>query len=682
MIKTNLQRVLDSKLFWILSLLAISILIIINLSIERKSSLNLDDKTFTGVLKKYSLDEFKVSFTLDLGSENLVCNYYFKEDESKRINTYNLGSIVEVKGSLKEPLNNTVPNAFNYKKYLYYHNTFYTCTIDEITVKEENKNLFYKMKNSIIKRIMTFEIRDYLYTMIIGDKSLMDEETFELYRQNGITHLFAISGMHVGLFSVFLLKVFKRLGEKKKYIPTILFIWFYAFLAGLTPSVLRASLLFSLFSLNKMMDINISSIKVLILTACILIFVNPFIIMDIGFTYSFLTTFGLIISSNILKKHKLFGTSLVATLYSLPVTINNFYKYNLLSPCFNIVFVPFVSCIVYPLCLLTFIFRFLEPLTKFSIFFLELLNTLSSKLDFLYIVIPKISIILVVIYYAILVLALKKKFYIVSILLLSLIILTKMKPLLDASNHVNFLDVGQGDSTLIRSKHSEEIILIDTGGVESFDGRKSSYHVASNTITYLNSLGINRIDLLILTHGDADHLGDALYLMENIKVKSVMINKGKNNESEKKIIATGINVVDKYNGKLDIAFLNDKDWNEENSNSIVTSLKLDGIHIMLMGDASKEVERYMLKTKTLEKVDILKLGHHGSKTSSDKSFLEKLNVDMGIISCGRGNRYNHPNKETLDTLKALNIPYKNTQVDGSISLDISDSNVTYKTCPP
>lgn len=684
MVKQKIQKILNHKVFYVLVISWTVFWVFLNLSFEKKSSLNVDETKFEGVLEKLVVNDTKASLTLNIGSENLVCNYYFKEDQaySDFREKYILGSKLLLKGTLSEPSNNTVPNTFNYKKYLYYHNTFYTCNTKEIEIIDENVNIFYRIKNAVIKRIMKFYTRDYMYTMIIGDKSLLDKETFSDYRQNGVTHLFAISGMHIGLFVAFLLKLFKKVGEKRRYLIVISFIWFYAFLAGFSPSVIRSCLLFSLITFFKILKIEISSIKSLVITAFILICINPFIVMDIGFIYSFLTTIGLLYSGSILCKHKIIGTSLVAILYSLPVTINNFYKINLLSVFFNILFVPFVSIIVYPLCLLSFVFSFLEPLLRLSINILELLNSACTKISFLYIVIPKMSLILIIIYYLILIIFLKKKFYLVSFLLISVVLLSKFKPFLDDHDYVEFLDVGQGDSILIRSKKNKEIVLIDTGGIEVGKDKEVTYHVSSNTLTYLNSLGLNKIDTLILTHGDQDHLGDALYLINSLKVKEVMLNGGELNDKEKQILESGIKRIYEYKGNLKFRFWNDQDWGNENANSIVASLEIDDVNFLFMGDADKQTERYVLKKIKFSKIDILKLGHHGSKTSSDKTFLEKMQVKLGIISAGRNNRYGHPNRETIETLIKLNIPYKSTQTEGTISFKINSGKVTSQSYPP
>lgn len=682
--RENAKELLDSRWFYVILIVLTSIVVLVGVNSKRSSNYTLEDEVFEGVLVNLVVSKTKVAFEID-GEEKLICNQYVDEStdvENIRKN-FRLGTRVEIKGELKEPLNNTVPNTFNYKKYLRNHGMFYTCTAKEVRVLNDDVSILYRIKNAIIDRIMTFKIKDYMYTMIIGDKSLLDKETFEKYRKNGVTHLFAISGMHIGLFTGVVLYLLgkMRFNKNKKYIVTICFIWFYAFLTGFSASVQRACVLFSLMSIFKIAKIDISTLKVLVITGCLLVIFDYTSIFDIGFIYSFTTTFGLLYSSKVIEKHKVLGTSLVATLYSLPITIVNFYKVNLLSTFFNVVFVPFVSVVVYPLCLLSFVFRFLSPVTEMAIFFLEMLNDLLSKVDFLYVVIPKMSWIVLVLYYVVLIFGLKKNLYKISVILFSIALVCKVKPLLDANYYVEYLDVGQGDSILIRSPHSEEIVLIDTGGKESFGENKSSFHVAHNTLEYMNSLGLDRIDYLILSHGDADHLGDAMYLIENMHVGKVILNVGELNLKEKEIVESGVEISEIYDGTMDLTLLNrDKDWKDENANSTIVELKISDNVFLFLGDATREVERSVMSN--LKRADFVKLGHHGSKTSSDEEFLDKLNPSVAIISSGRNNRYGHPNKETIDTLEKLGIDYMNTQETGTISYKIKGEIVTFGICPP
>ena len=156
-------------------------------------------------------------------------------------------------------------------------------------------------------------------------------------------------------------------------------------------------------------------------------------------------------------------------------------------------------------------------------------------------------------------------------------------------------------------------------------------------------------------HGDYDHMGEAINLVNNFKVEKVIFNCGKYNYLEKKLIK----VLDKKNikyysciSKLDnLYFLNTKEYDNENDNSNVIYTKIDGYKFMFMGDASITTEKEILNKYNLPDIDVLKVGHHGSRTSSSKKFIEKINPKYFIISVGKNNRHGHQNEEVLNTLK-------------------------------
>ena len=251
--------------------------------------------------------------------------------------------------------------------------------------------------------------------------------------------------------------------------------------------------------------------------------------------------------------------------------------------------------------------------------------------------------------------------------------------MIDNSINVYYLDVSQGDSSLIAYKNRN--ILIDTGGIKDRT-------VSNGTIKLLNSLGYAKIDYLILTHGDYDHMGDTLNVIENIKVKKVIFNCGEYNDLEKDLIKTlnkkkikyfsCINEIklDKYSFK----FLNTGTYDNENDSSSVIYSELNSYKFMFMGDASTEREKDILEKYRINNIDFIKVGHHGSKTSSDKKFIDEIKPKYSIISVGKNNRYGHPNKEVLNKLDDSKI-YRTDQ-DGSIMFKIKNNKLKIETCSP
>lgn len=373
--------------------------------------------------------------------------------------------------------------------------------------------------------------------------------------------------------------------------------------------------------------------------------------------------------------------SLICFLASVPILSFYFYKINLLTIVFNMIFIPLVSYLIFPLGLITF---FLYPLDNIYMFFINLLEGLSSffqNINFLSFVIAKPNIFVILIYYIILFLSIKRNRKLLIIYFIVLLININIKYFIrDAS--VTFLDVGQGDSSVIILPFGKTI-LIDTGGLYL-----SRYNISKNkTVPYLNSLGISKIDLLILTHGDYDHIGDTINLLNEIKVDEVLFNNDSFNDTENKIIK----VLDKKNIRYsknswdfkkikDLYFLNTKMYDNENDNSTVVYFTYENFSFLFTGDASKEREEDIMENYNIKDVSFLKVGHHGSKTSTGSSFIKKINPKYSIISAGENNRYGHPNNEALKNL--ANSKIYRTDLDGSIEIKLNKNGYRIRTCPP
>ena len=603
------------------------------------------------------------------------------------------GAYVLVEGELIKPYNNTIPNNFNYKSYLSNKMIYYQLKIDNIKVIKESNNIIYKLKNKINKRILKIDKTGYLKAFILGDNSLIDDMVYESYQSIGITHLFALSGMHVSLLSWIILKGLKKVNNKLKYLIVIIVLISYGFIVGYPASIKRAITFFIIASINKIFNFKLSTLKILFITVFILIFLNYKIIYDIGFLYSVITVFGIFWGSNFIKSENIiyssFKLSLVAFLFSLPITLACFYEINILSIIYNMFYIPFVSVILYPFCLLTFILPFLEKILILLIKVMENISLFLNNIDFFKLYLD-FNIGEILLFYILLLVILRYNRFKYFILLFLIVFIDLMIPYLDSSLYVYYLDVGQGDSSLIITPHLKEVILIDTGGKLSFDtkleGDKS--YVSEGTLSLLRSLGINKIDYLILTHGDYDHMGDAIYLVNNIKINKVIFNCGEYNDLEKELMEvleqekinyyTCINELDINKNK--IYFLNSDIYDNENDNSNVTYFNFYNNNFLFMGDAGIDKEKYILDNYNLENIDFFKVGHHGSKTSSSKEFVNMINPKYSLVSVGRNNRYGHPNEEVLDILRDSKI-YR-TDENGTIKLQIKNNKVNINLFEP
>ena len=679
-----LKYVLRNRyIFKVLAVISLIVAIIFTIFYPQKSVYDKSETKFKGIVYKKKINNDKTAFYIK-GKEKIVINYY-----QELLEDINLGDEISVSGKIKVPSNNTVPNQFNYKRYLLNNNIFYTVTAKSVTKTANNTNVIYYLKGEINERIdkITYA-NEYLKIFILGDTSFLDEETSKSYQQNGVSHLFSISGMHISLFAAIILYVMKRISYNNYYNYSIVisFLIFYSLLVGSSPSVIRSLTMYILFAINKLFNLKIKNLDIMCFVLTIMLIINPYYLYNISFQYSYLISFSLVLFSYKLKsiKNKIMKslyTSFISFLVSFPICIYNFYQVNVFSIILNIFLIPFVSIIIFPLSLVCFIIPKLSVILNIFTSILQFISLTIYKYKIGQIVFSKPSIIIVLIYYILIYLFIYNK---KNIYLLIIIVSHKLYPLIDSSFTVTYLDVGQGDSIFIKYPHNQGNILIDTGGVVNSD-----YQVAINkTIPYLKSFGVTKLDYLILTHGDYDHMGDSNVLVNNFKVKNVVFNCGPINTLEKELNKLlkekqipsyyCINKISIKNNKLE--FLNTKHYDNENDNSNVIYTNYNNYRFLFMGDAGLSKEKDILKKYNLESIDFLKVGHHGSNTSSSEEFITNIHPKYSLISVGKNNKYGHPKESVLEVLS--NSKVYRTDLNGSIEIKISNNKYMIKTYSP
>ena len=649
------------------------------------SKYSLNDTIVTGYIYDCQSSEDKTTLKIK-GKENLLINYY-NDFECK------LGEQIKAVGEMKKPKSNTNFYLFNYKNYLLSEKINYTFSAHNIQVINNHPNFLYKIKNALNDHIKNYQSKAYLNALVLGDDNDINENIEASYQTNGISHLLAISGAQITLFSAILLYIFNKIFSKNiSYVITTIFLLVYLFITSFSPSVLRATIFFIILTINKQFELKINTLSLLILTASFLLIINPYYIYSLGFTLSFTVSFYLLLFKDIINKYENYFSktliiSLIAFFASTPIIINSFFKLNLLSPLINMYFVPLMTFIIYPVALMTFIFKPLDLIFLNLVTIMENASMRLSNINFLNLSLSHLNIFFFVIYYVIITLILYKwlkgKNYILILFLI--LFLHHNINYLNPSHSLTMIDVGQGDSFLIKLKHNKGNILIDTGGIPSYDDKKP-YDIAKNiTIPYLQAEGIDHLDYLIITHGDFDHIGMSINLIKNFKVKNVIFNIGQYNDLEQNLIKTlkqknipyyqDINTVNLKNIKLE--FLNHKKYDNENDNSNIIYFSINNTKLLFMGDASAEVEKELLKQYNLKDIDILKVGHHGSKTSSSQKFINTVNPKYALISVGENNSYGHPHQKTLENLKN-SVVYR-TDLNGSVKFTFT-KKLQIKTC--
>ncbi len=668
----RLRHILQSKyLIKMITLIIFIITLLYTNYYPFKSKYTKEDKEFIGIVTKYEVKEDKITIEIK-AKEKLLITYKYQD---KEFNNLSYGDKIKVKGTLITPSKNTNQNTFNYQKYLYNKKIYYLVEATSINKIANNNNYLYTIKNTLYQKIDKLKSSNYIKTLLFCDNTL-SKEIKESYRINGISHLFSVSGMHINFFvSIIYLYLNKITYNKRiKYLITNIFIITYLILFP-SSSLLRSAVMSILYSINYLLKLKIKKIDILLLTLGVSLLINPFIVYDLGYIYSYTITFFLVLYSSTLKKknkiNKIIYISLLSFLVSIPITIYNSYEINIISILLNIILVPIISIIILPLTILTYLFPILDSILYLFTNTLETISLFISKINITKIIFPKPSLLIIVLYYIIFLLSYQnKKYFYLNIILLIIIYIS---PYLNSNFEVVMFEVGEADCHLIKYPYNKNTILIDTG--------KNEYKIKNEVIPYLKSIGIKKIDYLIITHGDLDHIGGSITLINNFQVKNVILNKGTFTDIEKELIKNlnkkkipyqiNINKINLSNHT--IYLLNNTKYNNENDNSIVTYFTYQKYKFLYMGDASITTEDNLLENYNLNNISILKVGHHGSNTSSSKDFIFQINPSISLISVGENNIYHHPNKEVINNLSKSRI-YR-TDINNMVKLTINSKGI-------
>ncbi len=648
---------------------------------DKKSKYNGNEKKFVCVIENINMLENKLSLDLEC-KEKVKGTYYFKDDTEKEnfVKKYKIGSIIEINGSLNLIENLKAPNVFDYKMYAKTKGMFYHLKLESFKYLSENNYYVYKLKNIILEKITNYKSYSYLKYFFLKDKSSIDESTLYRYKSLGIMQVLSLSS---SFFMLYISKILKKNSALKDV--SVLIILYVMFKVTESISFQRSLIYSIILIINRRLKLKISIYKVIIYMIILLLIVNPYNVFLSSFYYcTIISSFIIILRKKIYKKRNLLSRSLyisfISFLVSIPLNIYFQFELNILSPVYNAFLYPLFTYIIMPVSILSIFIPQLELVVFALLKLFESLSVMLLKIptDFIFI---KPSILIVFLYYLLIVFSPKnKKVFLVFILFL---ILHNNFNRIFPSTYVLVLDVGQADSILIH--HNNKNILIDTGG--SINDSKL-YSANNFLIPLFKSLGISKIDTIVLSHGDYDHMGESINLVENFKVEKVIFNCGEYQTLEKELIK----VLDKKNIKhyscikelnIDnnkLYFLQTKEYDNENDNSNVIYTKLNGYKFMFMADAGVEKEKDIIDKYNISDIDVLKVGHHGSKTSSSKEFINEINPKYSVISVGKNNRYGHPNKEVLENLKDSKI-YRTDQ-DGSIMFKIKNNKLEIETCSP
>lgn len=529
------------------------------------------------------------------------------------------------------------------------------------------------------KKILKPNSYNFLSSLVYSLDSFDDTFTTSV-NSIGISYLFCISGFHITMLTIVLEKLLSKnmtLYLKRDYIIGA-FLVLYTLLCGTPYGVLRASLMYILTRINFNKQLNLTKLDIVSLAFLIIGLSNPLALFRMSFRLTFIVTFFIILGSYLINdKSKLKGAykmAILAFLVSIPLVSSISNEINFItiaiSPIFLSIFSIIIMPLVYILAIVPYLSGFIEPI---FILFTRLIY-LTDSITFLKFTIASFSPIMIILYYLVLIMIYikveTKKLKISHILMLIAIFIVMLnKPTFDNVDKVIMLDVGQGDSILIKRKHNKGNILID------------SYN---DNLSKLKALGIKRIDILIITHSDNDHIETASDVIERFNCQTLI---SSIYDSGDEIVSLRKEVTTNYLFKMGDSF-SFKDINLEflgpvrediniNNNSLVFFLSINKTKILFTGDMEEREEEDISRNYNKLIFDILKVPHHGSNTSLSESLFNKLVFNEAIISVGKNNRYNHPSIETINKLKN-HLVYQ-TKDRGDIYIFISNNNYKIKT---
>ncbi|UCH98899.1 DNA internalization-related competence protein ComEC/Rec2 [Staphylococcus haemolyticus] len=573
----------------------------------------------------------------------------------------------------------------------------------------KSKNIIEKQRDFIIKKLNNSSLShpEYVIALVTGDVNGINTDFIDKVKDIGIYHLLAVSGSHIATISFLIYQPLVRLNIPKVIINglIILFLSIFAYYTGFAPSALRAILATTTVILisNKT---KIASIDILGLIFLVLTFFKPDYLYDIGFQFSFIISFFIIISFPLIKKltfiKNIFVLTFIAQLSSTIISIYHFNQIQWIGLLSNLIFVPFYSFIIFPLAIfLFFAYHFVSDMALPNLVFDKIYIVHNKLLDlfltFKYyqiFIAPKsavefsIFVLLIVLIY---IFFCYKKMKILFLFIIVFIVLCVFNVRPNVST-ITFFDVGQGDSLIFQTR-KQETVMVDTGGKEVKIGNIDNHNIAKyHIIPTLKQKRITKIDHLIITHPHADHIGELPYIAQHIRIKKLYINLYSYSEIElikikrlckinniELIDATTIQFIQLNNSKISILHGDIPNSNDKNEHSIILLIEYQRYKMLLLGDVTKNNESKLMKIYQLPKIDILKVGHHGSKTSSSESFINLIKPTISIISSGKNNKYHLPNRETLQTLRSTNSSILNTQDVGEITIDLDhDLDIKFK----
>ena len=622
------------------------------------------------------------------------------------------GGSYKIRGKFYPPLPDMNKGTFNYEMNNKAQGIYLLGKISGYEKISEPRGI-YKFSNLFIDRAKYFFNKNLnernaglLSSLILADKSLVDSMDRDRFDSLGMSHILAVSGLHIGVLALFLEFIIKKISKNKKFtdLALVIILFLYIMAIGFPISAVRAFLFYILYRGNTYLEKDIDNRDIFFLSLSIFLFINPMAIYSISLLLSYGAIFGLIfvyphlierVSSKSLINKSIIGT--LSVLISVFPLVNYYFSgFSLLVFAANLFIVPIYSIIIS--------LGFIMGLGIFPSLignFLDILINATYGLESLLISKGSIFLILkafkfeyIFVYYIFLILILNRHklneiirpnlklieiYMTISFIMIGLGIYKDLMTF-----EISQLYVDQGDCTLISYRGKN--YLIDTGGAR-FENKIAEKYLFPS----LKLRGVSIIDGIFISHFDEDHAGNINKILKNYRVKNIFINHLPEDKSILENVEKYSNIIQLSKGDRIKLFentslevlLDNENRSEENDKSMVLLLNHKGFKTLFTGDISAEVE-----SQVDREINLFKIAHHGSKTSTSEEFLEKTKPVFAMISAGYENSYGHPHKEVLKNLEKHVIIYYVTSKDGEtdfkifgdkLQIDIHNKEDDYKT---
>ncbi len=649
----------------------------------------------------------------------------------------NYGDRVRLYGVLKHPRAPRNPGAFDYPRYLLFQGVYAILSVAdgdsiEIVARRQGNFLFQKvifpLRHFLLKRITKYHnnsTANMVKALLLGERQEVEPELVNALSQTGTSHILAVSGLHTGFILAILLLIFKcfRLPNWLGTGLTILGLVLFAALTDLKSPVVRASIMAVVFLMGAQLQKMRDGFNTLALAALIILLIQPLELFNPGFQLSFGAVASIIyflpkflqyielrpMLRNIYHIRWLrypldiVLVSLAVQLGTLPIVLYYFYNLPFLGVLANILVIPLIAMIL-ALGLIvvvvsfgsTFIATCYAEANQLLVQLLSISVKYFAQLPASHFYVPQPHLSWIFIYYATLLMYsqwshLKVRKWGLVLVLAGLNWATWQAALTDEKLKIIHFDVDQGDATLIQYPNGPRILI---------DGGKTSPDFdcgARILMPYLRQQGLHYLDYVIMTHPHNDHIGGLLYILKNFKIGQIWDN-GLPYESP--LYATYRHLIDSLKiphhvvraGEViqpvaaseiwvvasgDLATPADTTDSEVNNNSVVIRLKYGAHTFLFCADAEQEVESGLSRFGPLLRSQVMKIGHHGSQTSSTVAFLDQIQPQIGVISVGARNQFRHPSPQVIWRLREKKVQILRTDYSGAIVFESDGSQLDY-----